>query len=68
MTENTRPARAEASDVANAILDGTDAGMLFEEETIGRYPAAAVLEKWSIEKNDEKDNFKLQAQFHLMRI
>jgi pyruvate kinase len=54
MIESVRPTRAETTDVANAILDGSDAVMLSAETSIGKYPAQAVSMMASIARVTEK--------------
>jgi pyruvate kinase len=53
MVASSRPTRAEATDVANAILDGTDAVMLSQETAVGAYPVEAVAMMASIAERTE---------------
>jgi pyruvate kinase len=59
MVENPRPTRAEATDIANAIIDGTDAVMLSGETTIGKYPVKAVKVMNRIAQKTEEELFEL---------
>src|SRR4051794_22587788 len=54
MVSSSRPTRAEVTDVANAILDGTDAVMLSEESAVGQHPIGAVAMMASIAERTEQ--------------
>jgi pyruvate kinase len=55
MVASTRPTRAEVADVANAILDGTDALMLSQETAVGAFPVEAIAMMAAIARRTERE-------------
>lgn len=63
MVENPTPTRAESTDIANSIIDGTDALMLSGETAVGRYPSKAV-EYMAKIANATEENLSIDTFYH----